>query len=200
MDKKKEWIKCSTIVVGFYMIVYVLLVYVFPDFFSGLWHLGLILICLLPLLCLLIPLGFLASVYLQQSTIAIVVEDRGVFDGLRRGWQVFRQNLGVMIVMGLILWVAVGGIGGLIIASPLFLLMAPIIVAMVNNTSQAWMSAFLISGLCLLAYLPFLIVLNGALQSYIAAAWTLTFMRLTTTHSLEEAAPEPSFESLPEPG
>jgi len=103
-------------------------------------------------------------------------------------------------VMGLILWVAVGGIGGLIIASPLFLLMAPIIVAMVNNTSQAWMSAFLISGLCLLAYLPLLIVLNGALQSYIAAAWTLTFMRLTTPHSLEAAAPEPSFESLPEPG
>jgi len=46
MDKKKEWIKCSTIVVGFYLIVYVLLVYFFPEFFSGLWHLGLILICL----------------------------------------------------------------------------------------------------------------------------------------------------------
>ncbi len=46
MDKKKEWIKCSAIVVGFYLIVYVLLVYFFPDFFTGFWHLGLILICL----------------------------------------------------------------------------------------------------------------------------------------------------------
>jgi hypothetical protein len=50
----------------------------------------------------------------------------------------------------------------------------------------------LIAALCFVAYLPILLILSGALRSYIESAWTLTFLRLTG------AAARPDREALPE--
>jgi hypothetical protein len=40
-------------------------------------------------------------------------------------------------------------------------------------------SWLIIAGLCLVAYLPVLIVLGGILKAYIESAWTITYLRLT---------------------
>lgn len=153
--------------------------------------LGIALVCLIPLICLFVPLFWLVSVVIEQANIAIVVENLGVMDGLRRGWTVFKDNLGTMIVMGLILYLGVGLIGGLIIALPVLLIIVPAVSGAIIGTERAIGGGLLIAGLCFVAYLPVLLVLNGMLTSYIESAWTLTFMRLTSAPKALEPLAEP---------
>jgi hypothetical protein len=157
----------------------VVLLITLPLILMTVFTLGLALICILPLVCLLIPLGWLAALILQQAIIAMVVEDLGIRAGVQRGWEVFRANLGTLILMGLILYLGVGLIGGLIISAPLALIVIPALTGVVIGTERALGGGLLTAALCFIAYLPVLIVLNGILQGYMEAAWTLTYLRLT---------------------
>jgi hypothetical protein len=44
--------------------------------------------CLLPLICLLIPVGWAVSIILEQAQAAIVAEDLSMMDGFKRGWAI----------------------------------------------------------------------------------------------------------------
>ena len=137
------------------------------------------LVCLIPLICLLVPIGWLVTIITEQASIAIVVENLGILDGLRRGWDVVRNNLGPVIVMGLILILGVGLVGGFIIGLPFAAIVLPALFGVIAGTPTAIRGGLAFAALCLVAYLPVLIVLNGILRGYIESAWTLTFLRLT---------------------
>jgi hypothetical protein len=147
---------------------------------------GIFLICLIPIICLLVPASWLVTVVFEQVNIAIVLEDLDIITGLKRGWQVFRENIGNMIVMGLILGIG-GFIIGFLMALPMILLVVPVVIGIIEGTTFGIGSGFAVAGICFMAYLPVLIVLNGILQAYIKSAWTLTYIRLTgETESLSE--------------
>ena len=141
--------------------------------------LGLGLFCLIPLICLLVPLGWLIGVVIEQANIAIVLENLGIVAGVERGWDVFKKNLGVMIVMGLILLV-ISLLAGFLIGLPLVAIAGPAILAAVTGSQQVAQGALLLAGLCLVGWIPVAIVLNGVVQSYVKTSWTLTYMRLTS--------------------
>ena len=162
------------------VIALIVLVFVSLGVVVGILTLGLALLCLIPLICLIVPLAWLVTIFLEQANIAIVVENVGIMDGLRRGWEVFTKNFGPMILMGLILYVGVGLIGGLIIAAPMLLIIIPAVGGLALGVERSIWGGLVIAGLCFIAYLPFLILLNGILTSYIESAWTLTYMRLTS--------------------
>jgi len=155
---------------------------------------GIGLVCLLPLICLLVPVGWLVSVIVEQANIAIVLEDLNIPNGLRRGWEVFKANLGALIVMGLILLVG-GAIVGLIIGLPVAFIVVPVVIGVIAGSERAFGGGLLISVLCLVTYIPVLIVLSGILRAYIGSAWTLTYMRLTSTSTEVKQELEPG----PEP-
>ncbi len=159
--------------------------------FGAILTLGIALICIIPVICLLVPVSWLLFVVLEQANIAIVVDNLGIMDGLRRGWQVFRDNLGAIIIMALILGIGVSLIGGLIISAPLFLIAIPVMSTVLLGSNSAIWGGLLITGLCFLAYLPFWLVLNGILTAYIESAWTLTYMRLTRRPAALELVAEP---------
>jgi hypothetical protein len=150
---------------------------------------GLGVLCIIPFLCILIPLAWFLTVVVEISNVAIVVENAGILDGLRRGWEVVRTNLGTMILMALILLLGVGLIGGIIIALPLALVVVPAIIGAAAGTDQALGGGLLTAAICFVAYLPVLLVLSGILRAYIEAAWTLTYMRLTNKPVAPELAP-----------
>jgi len=156
--------------------------------------LGVGLLCL-PLLCVLIPVGWLVGVYLEQVNLAMVIENLGIPAGVQRGWEVFRNNLGTMIIMGLILYLGVNLIGGLVIALPIGLFVVPAVIGVMAGTDLAQQSGFVLAAICFVAYLPVVIVLSGVLRAYIESAWTLTYLRLTGKPVAVEEAPEPLSES-----
>ena len=159
--------------------------------FGAILTLGIAFICMIPVICLLVPISWLLFVVLEQANIAIVVDNLGIMDGLRSGWQVFRDNLGAIIVMALILGIGVSLIGGFIIGAPLFLIAVPVMSTVLLGSDSAIWGGLLITGLCFLAYLPFWLVLNGILTAYIESAWTLTYMRLTRRPAALELVAEP---------
>jgi hypothetical protein len=155
---------------------------------------GIAILCLLPFICLLIPVGWLVTVVIEQANIAIVVEDLNIIEGLQRGWDVFKENLGVMIVMGLILLIG-GWIVGLVIGLPIAFLIAPAVIGVIAGSEYAVSSGLMISAICFVGYLPVLIALSGILRAYIGSAWTLTFLNLTSGSPQEEPVVEPQPEA-----
>ncbi len=142
--------------------------------------LGIFLICLIPLLCLLIPIMWLVSIIIEQANVALVVENLDIIEAIKRGWQVFIDNIGSMVVMGLILVVGVGLIGGIIIGLPVLAIAIPAVVAFSTGIFVNIRNGLVLSGILFVVYLPFLLLFSGILRAYTQSAWTLTFQRLTT--------------------
>jgi hypothetical protein len=162
----------------------------------GVLTLGIGVICVLPLVCVLIPVMWFVGVIVEQSNVALVVDDLGVMDSIQKGWSVVRENIGSMIVMGLILILG-GLIVSFVIGLPLLFVLAPVMAAVIGGAVSE--SLELILGgvgfylLCTVLYIPVLLVLGGILTAYIESAWTLTYLDLTGRAG-EAVAPDDSLE------
>ncbi|HTX92836.1 MAG TPA: hypothetical protein VMC09_16620 [Anaerolineales bacterium] len=139
--------------------------------------LGIGLLCILPLLLLLIPGFYLAYALLDLSYGAIVVDNLGVFAGLGRGWEIMKKNFWPVVLITLIVYVGMGILIGILLV-PLFF---PLFFVMFSATSQAAASRSVVLGSlgCVVAFLPFYIVLMGAVTAYMRSIWTLTYLRLS---------------------
>ena len=176
------------------VVVIVLLAFMLPLILLGVATAGVGMLCLIPFICILVPVFWLISILLEQSIIAIVIEGTGIFAGLKRGWQVVKKNPWQLILMSLILGIG-GGIINFILAIPIFLAMLPLIIPLISGSMDALKTTGIISlSLCCI-YLPVLYLFSGILTGYIQSTWTLTFMRLTGKTTEEPLAP---VEVLPE--
>jgi len=157
---------------------------------SGWNEVGLLSVVLVPLfigcMCLLIPVMFVVGMIIRQSQNAIVLEDMEVMPALSRGWEVFRANLGPIIIMAIILGI-IGFVAGLIIAIPIFLIVFPTIFSFVLGEGETF-APFILMAVCMCLYIPVALVLQGILTSYTESAWTLTYMRLTQPKQDDENA------------
>jgi hypothetical protein len=158
------------------------LVILLPLFAIGFITAGVGFLCLLPLICILVPVGWALSVILEQADAAIVLEDKSMFDGFKRGWEVSKNNFGPMIVMALILGIG-GAIIGVIIALPIIIMVIPIALGAAaigsSGVANSLSVPLIIGAVCCVLYFPVLLTLSGVLTTYLQCAWTLTFMRLT---------------------
>lgn len=140
---------------------------------------GIGLACLLPLICLLVPVGWVVNVIMEQGQAAIVAEDLTMFDGFKRGWAIAKSDVGGMIVLSLVLGIG-GAIIGVIMALPLIAAMVPLIISMVSfEVGHALPTTAWISLICCGLYTPVLIGLNGVLTAYMKTVWALSYLQLT---------------------
>ncbi len=144
----------------------------------GIVTLGIGLLCLLPLLCLLIPLSIAVDSYIVLTMVAAVEERVGAFEAFGKAWSLAQKQLGSVLVMALILVVG-GGILSAILFLPFAVVVVPALVGSLTGSDTGLVSGLAVSGLCLLAALPVILVLSGVLTTYITGVWTLTYRRLT---------------------
>jgi hypothetical protein len=152
-------------------------------------------ICLIPLACI----GFLIvaalAVFTYLAQIAAVTGNLSFSDAIGRALAVVQANLGAVILLAIIL-VVIDGIASFLILLPLTLVIAPLIaagVAFANGNQQAGTAALAISGLCVVAWIPVLIVLRGILETWIVSNWTLAYKQLSAQpgSAVAPAAPAP---------
>jgi len=147
-------------------------------------------IALVPILigcvCALIPLMFVIHMITRQAENAIVLENMNVLPALSKGWDIFRKNLGPIIVMAVILAV-INFAAGLIIAIPIIIVVLPAVIAFAVGEAQNW-TPLAIAGVCLCLYIPISLLLNGIAIAYTESAWTLTYLRLTRLQDDEPVA------------
>jgi len=138
-------------------------------------------LCVLPFIFLLIPLVWLINIVVKQANIAIVVEDVNIIEGLKSGWDVFRDHVGNIIVMALILGIC-GAVIGLIFAVTIFLIFIPATLSTtlggIIDSNIAFGSGLAVASLCFVSYLPILVLLDGVQRTNIEFAWTLTYLWL----------------------
>ncbi len=133
---------------------------------------------------LFIPIGWFIDLLVNFSTIAIVQEEKDIFDGISRGWQVITKNLGNVLLMFLIL-----GVGQfiltVIIGLPLIIVPVPLLVNLFATGFESFAIGLIFSFLLALVIVPLVVFLGGVLRAYVLSSWTLTYRRLTGEGGLQ---------------
>lgn len=141
------------------------------------------------------------SVLMQFFHRAIVIENQGVFESIRRGWDVARGRLGDVVIMALILF----GIG-----LAFTLLMIPIAIAVLLVSGLAGgLPGLLVYGvtnlfshgalpiiLAVLVGLPIFLLLlivpldfvSGLMEVFTSSTWTLTYREALARETVQEPA------------
>lgn len=126
---------------------------------------------------------------------AIVLENKGVIEAIGRGWEVFRGNLGNIIVLALLMFV-IGLVVGFVIALVAGVLFAPTLVAAILEAgSEGGVGA----GTLILGAVTFLIgtvvsaILNALFVAFSSTVWTLAYRQFTGASGVvaEPTAPAP---------
>jgi hypothetical protein len=174
--------------------------------FVAIFTLGLGFILLIPMIFLFIPLMWAVVVLQEQANVALIVEDIGIIDALKRSWRAVVAKPVNYLVMGLILILGMGLVALVVIGLPMFLVFIPMIIGFIVNDQAAVTTGLILSGVCCLAYLPIMLALIGLLRSYTITSWTLSYLRwaepaLTKSEILPPAWPDEttSPEPLPDP-
>jgi hypothetical protein len=148
---------------------------------GGILTFGIGLACLLPLLCIVAILVIPLSIVAHFAQFEVVFEDVRAIEGFKRGWELLKNNLGPILILGLIL-VVVSFLAGVILALPIIALVVPVVLGMAaGDTELANLQSPLMigAGVAFICYLPILIVLGGILQTWVMSAWTLAYRQLT---------------------
>lgn len=145
---------------------------------AGVVTAGIGLICLVPIFCLMVPLFIAYSVYVEIANVSLVTEDLDVSTAISRGWAVFRNNLGSMAIMGLLLYFGIF-IVSLLVSLPFIAASLPFMFSLMSGSEEAFNTSFIIYLACFAVGLPLFILFNGILQAYLHTAWTLTYGQLS---------------------
>jgi hypothetical protein len=148
-----------------------------PIILFGVFTAGIGFLCILPLICLFVPVSIAVYLIVELANVAIVKENIKLWDGFRRGWELIRANVGTIIIMGLILLV-ISFVVGIVIAIPAIMIILPSVLAFGANQAQSF-TPLLIGGLCFVLLLPVMVLASGVLNTFTGVSWTLTYLRLT---------------------
>jgi hypothetical protein len=176
-------------------ILAVMLVLIAPGVLIAVGTMRVGIICLIPLICALALVAIALSILQHFARFAIVLEDKGVIDSLKRAWEILKANIGPIVLLGLILLV-VSGVAGFVMALPLLLVILPAIVGVAGLLIQGGQvlgtASLVAAGLCCVAWAPVMYVLNGVLQTWTTATWTLAYKQfMAKAGSPPAAAPLP---------
>lgn len=152
---------------------------------------GLGVLCLIPLICLLVPAAIVVGIWEYFATYYIVLQNVGVVDSLRQSWGFLRQRWQPVLILGLINFV-IAFVLGLVLAAPFLLAVLPTMAIIIGNAAQNVQpnfSAFLPALVCGGLYLPVLIVLSGVLTTWLTSGWTVLFNQLHAPAQAEVIAP-----------
>ena len=147
-------------------------------------------VCLIPLACIGFLLVAALGVFAYLAQIAAVTENLSFSEAIGRALAIVQANVGSVLLLAVLLTI-IDGILSFIIALPLGIVFAPVLAAMfaaANGNQQAAGAALAISGLCLVIYIPILIVLRGIVETWIVSNWTLAYKQLGTQRGPAVAA------------
>jgi hypothetical protein len=139
---------------------------------------GLGVLCVLPLVCVFVILYIPYSVVIWLGQIGVVVDDLGVVDGIKRGWELLKANIGPVVIVGVLLFV-IGLAIGFVLVLPLVLIATPLFVAFMADPENPNMPLVIGSIVGFLCLLPFLWVLGGIINTWTYSVWTLTYRQIT---------------------
>jgi len=132
---------------------------------------------------------------------AVVLEGHGLNAAVRRGWQLLRQRLGDVLIMGLIVFGL--ELAATIVMIPVFFLLLAVaaisgglpalliyaVASLVAQGTAPWIAALIVGVPIFIVVMAIpLLVAGGLMQTFQSSTWTLTYRELL---ALEAARPAP---------
>jgi hypothetical protein len=154
-------------------------------------------ICLTPLACIGFLLIAVLGVYTYLAQIAAVTENLSFSEALGKAWQVVQANIGPVLLLAVIL-IVIEVVLGFLFAIPFAIAFAPLIAAAVasgaSGNGQVAAGGAIVSGLCLIVWIPVVIVLEGILETWVISTWTLAYKQLSAApgSAVAPASPVPA--------
>ena len=157
----------ASIALGGLLVIPILLVILFT--------LGIGLLFLIPLF---IVVAFAIKILIEQTIVAIVAEDLGVFAAIERAWKLLVDKPWPQVVVGLVTTIAEIAVT-FVLVIPIFLVLLPFLISIIFQTEVVFGIGAIISGAGFLLYLPFILLATGIMYAYFGTLWAMTFRRLT---------------------
>jgi hypothetical protein len=170
-----------------------LVVWVVSLILAGASLISFLTICLAPLACIGFLLLILLNLYARLAQIAAVHDNVGIGEALPRALRFIQANLGQVILLGLIL-VIIQYVISFVLVLPLAAIALPIILSVAGYANDAPLvggAGIAVAGLCVVVYIPVLIVLGGIVETWVMSCWTLAYRQLTGQAPVS-AAPAPT--------
>jgi len=147
---------------------------------------------LLCLLCLMIPLAIVLNFIYPFAYRGIMLGDLGVMDAIRHGWKVLLDNLGNILILGLIFLLVQLVIGAIFFGIMGLLGLSTGLVQMLFSGGRASTSQWMAAGLGVLATALIFAVISAIVTAWRSATFTLAYVQWTGKDVIKEtAAPLP---------
>lgn len=139
---------------------------------------GLAALCIIPLVCILAIAGVVVAFVYPMAQRSIIIEGLAVRDGIRRGWQVLRQNLVEIILLGII-FAVIGffvGILTLVVALPLALIfIIPTVIAAAQGTAVFTAGSIILGAIGVILFILLAAAIGSVVRAFQSAAFTLGY-------------------------
>lgn len=153
---------------------------------AGTVTMGLGFICLQPLVLLMYPLMIVLYGFIEESQAAVIVDDLGVTDAIKRGWELVRANFWRIILVSLIVYLGIGFLSSIVMVPfmiPFFFF------PFFMDGSQFEMNIrtmMLIFGGFSLLLIPIMALVQGVTITFLKSTYTLVYLRLTRKPDSDE--------------
>jgi len=140
---------------------------------------GLGYICMFPLMLLMYPAMLVLYGIIEESQVAVIVDDLGVTDAIRRGWELVRANFWRIVLISLVVYLGISILSSIVmlpLMSPFFFL--PFLMDNGQfDLSPRTMMLFM-GGFSLL-FIPVVAFVQGIGITFLKSTYTLVYLRLT---------------------
>ena len=179
-DSRKYWGR----VLGVLLLIGLGISFIFLVIFGcmalfGAVTIGLGYICMAPLMLLMYPAMLVLYGVIEESQVAVVVDDLGVTDSIRRGWELVRANFWRIVLISLVVYLGISilsGIAMLPLMSPFFFF--PFLMDSGQFDPSPRTMMLLMSGFSLL-FFPVMAFVQGIGITFLKSTYALVYLRLT---------------------
>lgn len=142
---------------------------------------GMLWMCMCVLICVMIPVGIVLTFIAEFAARGTVIQELGIIESLSHGWNIFKNNLGavillwlLMLVIGIIVSIALG----MVMVPLAFVIFAPMMTSFMNDGAMSGlnMAWSIMGGLCLGIFGA---LLMSVIQTWMSAIWTLAYKEFT---------------------
>jgi hypothetical protein len=138
-------------------------------------------LCILPILCLLLPLSLLTATFRALAFRDTAVLGTGIRQAVRHTWTVLKGNLATVLILGVLIWGLQSFIdlGLRLIMIPIYgLVAAPGLLALIGQSSPVTLIILASQFLSILFELSILLV-QAIVHTFTAVVWTLAYKEIS---------------------
>lgn len=143
--------------------------------------------------CIAMLYSIIASALSTFGERAIVLDGTGVMDGIRRGWEIFRANLGNIILLAILMFI-ISLVIGFVVGIVSVALFAPVLITSVislGNDGTLGAGTIVLGVITFIAVVIVAAIINALFVAFNSSAWTLAY-RQFTGRELTAATPPPA--------